>query len=177
MKKNNWPTGAQPDESPAEIGATVAFHKMIMELPPVDLKSAKEIKERLEWYLDYCIRNQRRPFVEGMCSALKITRMGFWKIAQEQSERGEVARSAKAVILSLLETWTIEGRLNPASSCFLYKNLGQYADTVTIEANRVEVTERANMTPEQIRELVERDIPLDEPEPEPEPLRISENVI
>ena len=158
--KKGWPTMQEPDVEPSELADMLEFHRKIMEMPSVDLKDPDAIRERIDRYLGLCQDYSRRPFVEGLASALKTNRMTLWKMAQEQTARGQVVRDAKALILSLLETWTIEGRLNPASSCFLYKNLGSYVDTVTIEA-RQESDVKATLSPDEISKQIESDIPMD----------------
>ena len=158
--KKGWPTMQEPDVEPSELSEMLEFHRKIMEMPSVDLKDPDAIRERIDRYLGLCQDYSRRPFVEGLASALKTNRMTLWKMAQEQTARGQVVRDAKALILSLLETWTIEGRLNPASSCFLYKNLGSYVDTVTIEA-RQESDVKATLSPDEISKQIESDIPVD----------------
>lgn len=158
-RKNNWPS-QEPNATPEETTEMIVFHRQIMELPAVNLKDPDAIKERIEWYLSFCEQSGRRPFVEGLAAALKTSRQNLWNIANENTRRGEVVREAKALILALLESFSIEGKLNPANSIFWLKNLGHYTDTVTIEAKPAD-TEKPELSPEQIAKQIESDIPLD----------------
>ena len=84
-------------------------------------------------------------------------------MAEEKTPRGQVIRQAKHRILMLLEDWHINGRLNPASSIFLLKNLGGYSDTVTLETATNQPT--ASRSPEEIARMIESDVPMDEDVP------------
>ena len=94
-------------------------------------------------------------------------------MAEEKTERGQVIRDAKALILALLESWHIEGRINPVSALFLLKNIGFYRDVqdFTVEARQEPAV---TMSRDEIAEIVEQDIPVF---PEPEPAAIADHIL
>ena len=96
-------------------------------------KTPDEWRERISEYFTYCINNDMRPGVENMALACGCSRQNLWQYQKSGSEVGQIIDRAKQTIVALIETWSLEGRLNPATSCFLLKNHFGYSDTHTFE--------------------------------------------
>ena len=157
---NNWPTGRQPDVTDSELAADIEQKMTLAATDRINLSDPKQIKDRMQFYFQKCREWGRRPGIEGLCLALHVSRQSLWKWQHEDTERGELARTAKQLILSQLESWNIEGKLNPASSIFLLKNWAGYTDAVQLEAvdNR---DHRPTYSPEEIARMIETDIPAE----------------
>ena len=136
------------------------------------VKTDDEVEQRMTEYFQICEANTIRPGIETLCLYLGITRVTLfnWCHGIRQSKRRQqLALAAKQTVLSYIESATLSGRLNPASSCFLLKNWGNYKDQLTVEAIPVNNDPEATKTPEEIAAQIENDIPLDS---EPEPVEI-----
>lgn len=156
----NYPTVAQPEVEPDELQATVDMHMRIMQTSKVDMRDPVAVRQRIEWYFNLCKEYHTRPFVEGLSSSLHISRMRLWQIANGEGEVADIIRDAKHLILSLLETWHITGKINPVSALFLSKNLGGYTDVVQVEP--INTAPRPVLTPEQIQQKLTEDLPIDD---------------
>ena len=102
-----------------------------------------------------------RPGVENMALACGCSRQNLWQYQRSGSEIGEIITQAKQTLAALMETWSLEGRLNPATSCFLFKNHFGYSDTQRLEIEPQKPLGRT-MTVEELRasvpELLDSDI-------------------
>ena len=163
ITKKNLPTQQEPNCTPAEIAEQIDMNLYLASLPVVNTKDPEAIEHRIKQYFAVCNQYGARPFIEGLALSLGVTRVPFWQWCHEDSERGNVARRYHQLIVSMLESWHLSGKLNPASSIFLLKNLGKYQDTVTVEPV-VNNPLRATKTPAQIARELEEDIPTDFPE-------------
>ena len=126
----------------------------------VDVDSDSEVEKRINEYFVFCANNGCRPAVSGLALALGIDRVTLndWKCGRSRanSNRANIIKKAYSVLEYLWESYMQEGKINPASGCFLGKNNFDYHDEskVTIEAVN---TLQANKTPEQIAS----EIPVD----------------
>ena len=97
-----------------------------------------------------------RPGVESLCLALHITRNTFfnWNHGVNCSERRtEMVQSAKAFISAFLEQATLQGKLNPASSCFLFKNWCNYKDNISFEVDEQPTESRVRTSSELLADM------------------------
>lgn len=158
--KLNFPNQVEPDVSPTELSTQVANYSELRQLP--DVKTPEEIKDRINFFFDWCSRKQVRPTVSLMCLALHKSRQALWELQQRGGIKGQIIDDAKRQLEAMLETWLLTGKTNPVSGIFLLKSQFAYKDTLTIEAN-TNTHPTAQMTPEQIAAQIEKDIPIDEP--------------
>lgn len=94
-------------------------------LPPIDIKDAEQVRERVGWYFNNCLDNDAKPGVAGLCNALGITRMTFfnWQNGRHTTkEHQAIASKAKSIIEELYEQYMSNGKINPVSGIFLMKN-------------------------------------------------------
>lgn len=158
-KISNFPTNQEVDCQPGEMAEKIDKSLYLANLPKVDLKDAEAIRERCQLYFDFCKKHDSRPFLQGLCLALQTNRQTLCNLESEQSERGSVIRQAKQILRTLLEDWSLTGRLNPATSIFLMKNIMGYKDSVVLEAQAVTTTPKAERTPEEIKRMIAEDLP------------------
>lgn len=158
-RKLNYPSQVEPDISPSDLAVQVANYSELRELP--DVNTPAEIQERINYFFSWCSRKQVRPTVSLMCLALHRSRQALWMWQQRGGEKGEIIDLAKAQLEALTETWLLTGKTNPVAGIFTLKAQFGYKDVVNIETN-VSTHPAAHMTPEQILEQIEQDIPVDQ---------------
>lgn len=155
--KGHYPAQQQPDVKPAEMALLVAdIESLRQQTIP---QTAEELEQRIKWFFGWCVEHRRRPTVELMALACGTSRQNLWKWQQSGGSRGEVISRAKQLLAALMETWMIEGKVNPIPAIFLLKNHFGYSDTYQFHA---EPKERVyeGLSPEEIARRIEQDIPL-----------------
>lgn len=130
-----------------------------MEKPKTD----EEAEARIDEYFRFCERSNLRPGVGGLAFALGISRITLYAWSEGRgcsARKTRAVQKAKAFIEMFLESAFQSGKINPVSGIFLLKNWFQYRDTVEIStANNA--APKADMSPEEIRQIIETDIPMD----------------
>jgi len=92
-----------------------------------------ELRNAIDNIIETCIRNDVRIGVELLSLALGITRQTFYRWTQGVDcgrERQEICQNARQFISAYIEQLSLTGKLNPATSIFLYKNICGYRDVV-----------------------------------------------
>ena len=158
MPKVNNSTNLVPDVEPGDIAALTKQTISIANWGDINIKSAEEIRERCQKYFDYCIKMDKRPMVMGLCLALGVTKQTLTNWENEQSGRGLVIRKAKDIIRSLIEEWSLTGKLSPPVAIFWSKNFLSMSDSITVEAKTNEAY-RPVKSPEQIAKELDEDLP------------------
>lgn len=153
-----------PETKPGEIARDTELVLQLASVPSIDIKDAEQIKNRCEWYFNFCTANDVRPTITGLCLSLGCVRQSLINWENENSQRGEVIRKAKSVIRVLLETWSVSGKLSPPIAIFWGKNFLDMSDTVKIEAVNNTGMMQADKTPEEIERQIIAEIPVDDPE-------------
>lgn len=129
-------------------------------------KDDDEVEARIDAYFRLCQASSIRPGIESLSAALHIDRSGLWRWSKGNGcskRRQEAVNMAKGFIAAYLEQASLQGQVNPVTGIFLMKNWLGYKDTQTVEDARANST-RPNMTPSEILEQIEKDIPLDDVE-------------
>ena len=133
-RRNNFPNVQEVKTAPGEMGKMVSRALSISEIGKTGTpKTPDEWRERITQYFTYCIDNDMRPGVENMALACGCSRQNLWQHQKSGAEVGQIIDRAKQTIAALTETWSLEGKLNPATSCFLLKNHFGYSDTQRLE--------------------------------------------
>lgn len=104
-------------------------------LPPIDISDAKQVADRIELYFHYCVENDRRPQVVGMCNWLGINRqtLNEWKNGVTRREtHGDIIKRAYGVIEEMWTDFMLYGKVNPPAGIFLAKNWFNYSDAQEI---------------------------------------------
>lgn len=103
----------------------------VMRMPLVDLNNPQEVKERCDWYFDFCFSNDMKPTVSGLCNAFKISRKTLleWRRGTFRKDTHQaIILEAYAIMETLWEDYMQNGKINPVSGIFLAKNNYDYAD-------------------------------------------------
>ena len=132
--KSNFPNAQQPALKPEEMGGMVATMEELRELPKINTNDPDELESRVRYFFEWCTEKQLRPGVELMALCIGTSRQNLWKWEQAGGKKGEIVGRAKQVIAALLEQWSICGKINPATSCFLLKNHFGYKDQYDVSA-------------------------------------------
>ncbi len=135
MGHNNLPS--KQIESLSGTAFTVETIESLMQLAAKGKpQTATELAERIETFFHFCQQSAIKPGIETLCYSLSCDRSTFWHWCREDfgkgSEWAEICRTAKQGLISYLEQAHLSGKLNPASSIFLLKNLAGYRDQIDI---------------------------------------------
>lgn len=152
-KNSNYPNAKQPQATPEEIGELVGVIDKLRQFPPVRKNEPEEIRKRLDYFFEYCTDYDVKPSVEGMALCLGVTRQCLWAWESDQnSEAGRLVWRAKAVINTLLTTWTLDGKISPVTTIWLQKNNFGYSDAKTLEIKPPQMGRPAISLEEQLKE-------------------------
>lgn len=155
--KGHYPAQVPPDIEPSALSAQIADLAELRSLP--DVKTNEEIKERLDYFFQWCSKKQIRPTVSLMSLALHRSRQALWAAQQRGGELGLIIDDAKRVLEALTEQWLLNGKTNPVSGIFILKSQFGYRDVISVE-NTTPAQPTAQMTPEEVARQIEADIPL-----------------
>lgn len=162
-RKRNRPDLANFGADLAEPGDNARFiraARVALDLPPIDISDEKQVKQRINEYLNHCESYDIKPSVVGMCNWLGISRdtLNSWKRGEYRS--GSHSDTIKKVY-TMLEEISIDyfqgGKVNPAAGIFLLKNHFGYRDVtdLTIEPktnltdqDAVQIAQKYNELPE-----------------------------
>ena len=118
---------AEPGDNSKFLGHALT----IMRMPIIDLNDPQAVRERRDWYFDFCFSNDMKPTVSGLCNAFKIQRSTLleWKRGTYRADTHQaLILEAYALMENLWEDYMQNGKINPVSGIFLGKNNYGYAD-------------------------------------------------
>jgi len=104
-------------------------------LPPIDISDENQVSDRIEMYFKYCIENDRRPQVVGMCNWLGISRntLNTWKNGEyRNSTHSDIVKRAYSLMEEMWVDFMQCGKVNPATGIFLAKNWYGYKDVADV---------------------------------------------
>lgn len=104
-------------------------------LPPIDISDEKQVADRIEMYFKYCVENDRRPQVIGMCNWLGISRqtLNEWKNGEVRSTtHGDIIKKAYNFMEELWTDYMLYGKVSPPTGIFLSKNWFNYKDIADV---------------------------------------------
>lgn len=117
--------------------------QQLFAMPKFQLKTAtlEEVQKRLDTYFNICVVNNTRPVLTGIAFCLGVDRRTLYSINRGGDSRGQMPyglsediaaaiRQACAVLEMQMETYLVQGQVNPASGIFLAKNHWGYRDQV-----------------------------------------------
>lgn len=152
--------------NPGDNSKVVQDMLYIYNMPKIDLNSDQEVSDRIQEYFKYCIDKDIKPGVEGMAMALGINRRTLWAWETGElrstvsSSRMDIIKKAKQFLALYLENLAQNGKINPVTAIFLFKNHFNYVDKQEFEiAPRSQLT--PNLSPEEIAKQIPNDIPID----------------
>ena len=133
-KNSNYPTN-QLNKLPAGTCAdTISCLRDLADKGKPETE--EELKQRIDDYFQFCVERDVRCGIESLCLSLSITRTTLFNWCNGRGcsrEWQEICQNAKQFILTFLEQVSMSGKLNPATSIFLLKNVGGYKDSVSFE--------------------------------------------
>lgn len=133
-RRSNYPNVQEVETKSGEMSEMISHAIAIQDIGKTGTpKTPEEWENRIRQYFLYCTENDIRPGVEGMALACGTSRQNLWDRQKRGGKVGSIIDSAKQVLASLLETWCLEGRLNPATGIFLMKNHYGYSDVQRLE--------------------------------------------
>lgn len=133
-KNSNFPNAAKPKATSSEIGELVGVMNELRRLPPVSKNDPEQVKERLDYYFQYCTENGVKCSVEGMTLALGKSRQTLWEWENDpKSEAGNIVSRAKELINCLLTQWSMDGKMPFPYTIWLQKNHFSYSDNKVLE--------------------------------------------
>lgn len=104
-------------------------------LPPIDISDPNQVEQRLSDYFQYCVDNDRKPQVVGMCNWLGISRqtLNEWKNGDvRKTTHGDIVKKAYDIIEEMWADFMQSGKINPATGIFLAKNWYGYKDVADV---------------------------------------------
>jgi hypothetical protein len=102
-----------------------------MDLPPIDISDPKQVESRIKEYFEYCGQNDRKPNMKGLGNWLGASRetVNCWKKGEYRTAtHTDLIKKACDVLEELWVDYMQNGKINPASGCFLGKNMFGYRD-------------------------------------------------
>lgn len=104
-------------------------------LPPIDISDPKQVSDRIELYFNYCVENDRRPQIVGLCNWLGISRQALneWKNGDVRREtHGDIVKRAYGVMEEMWTDFMLYGKVSPPTGIFLSKNWFNYKDVADV---------------------------------------------
>lgn len=105
------------------------------DLPPIDISDPEQVKERIGIYFNYCVENDRRPQVVGLCNWLGISRdtLNTWKNGEYRTgTHSDIIKKAYNIMEEMWADYMIYGKVNPPTGIFLAKNWYGYKDVADV---------------------------------------------
>ena len=111
-------------------------HAMVsLDLPPIDISDPEQVKQRINDYFHFCMENDKRPQIIGMCNWIGITRDTLYKWstgAARGEEHQKLAKRAYAVMEEMWMDYMQYGKISPPAAIFLAKNWYGYKDIADV---------------------------------------------
>lgn len=125
------PSGLEPGDNSKFVRHALASWN----LPPIDISDPEQVSNRLGEYFRYCMDNDRKPQVVGMCNWLGISRntLNTWKNGEYRNgTHSDVIRKAYDLLEEIWIDYMQNGKINPATGIFLAKNFWNYKDVADV---------------------------------------------
>lgn len=138
-KKNrgsDWMKDLKADSGePGDNSRYVRYALASWNLPPIDISDPKQVELRLGEYFSFCVENDRKPQVIGMCNWLGISRdtLNSWIRGEcRGATHTDIIKRAYAMLEEMWADFMLNGKINPASGIFLSKNWFNYKDVADV---------------------------------------------
>lgn len=142
VKKKNrgsdWMKELSEDGGNLEPGDNSRFVRHALaswNLPPLDISDEKQVADRIELYFKYCVENDRRPQVVGLCNWLGISRdtLNTWKNGEYRpGTHSDIVKRAYGVMEEMWTDYMLYGKVSPPTGIFLSKNWFNYKDVADV---------------------------------------------
>ena len=138
-KKNrgsDWMKDLSADSGePGDNSRYVRYALVSWNLPPIDISDPKQVEQRLTDYFSFCVDNDRKPQVVGMCNWLGISRdtLNKWVNGVTRGDtHSDIVKRAYGMLEEMWADFMLNGKINPASGIFLSKNWFNYKDVADV---------------------------------------------
>lgn len=134
--------------------------------PPVNLKDPEQVKQAIYNYLLDCEQSGKRPGNMGLYRALDMTRQDINNVLTGKSKNKvspaclDIIKKALSMLSEYREQLAIQGKLNPVTLIFWQKNYDGLRDQTEIQLS-ADTTPAASLSPDEIQQRIEKDIPID----------------
>ena len=116
---------------PGDNARYLRYALVSLDLPPIDISDANQVENRIREYFTFCVENDRKPNIVGMCNWLGVSRetLNTWKKGDYRATtHSDLIKKAINVLEELWVDYMQSGKVNPASGIFLGKNMFGYKD-------------------------------------------------
>lgn len=122
----------------ADVMAQVGVMSSVWFWDKVDQHDPAAIETRALQYFEFCKTNGIRPYVEGFCFSLGLTKRRVKTLIEQGGEVGETLERVYQMLTMLMEQWLISGQINPVTGFFELKNNAGYTDKTELSVSRQE---------------------------------------
>lgn len=133
-RKSRRDSAVDPD--PDFMKRALSHNLQCQRLPRIDTGDPEAVRDRINKYFALCLENGVRPGVEGLCTALHISRVTFnnWAngVKRAGSDQQEAVKDAKQLLASMMEQYMLSGEINPVAGIFLASNQFDYDRNATV---------------------------------------------
>ena len=156
----------QCSATPAEISNLTSLALSVYMLPTPDLHDPEQVQQAIIGYFQTCQDHGTRPGNLGLYAALGLSRQEYNAIINGKIKSRvsplciDMMKKAARAVGVYREGLALEGKINPVTYIFMGKNYDQLQDQTHIEIT-TDTTRAASMTPEEVRQQIEQDIPVD----------------
>ena len=132
----------------------------------IDLHNPEQVNSAIVNYFVQCQRNSTRPGNLGLYAALGISKQDYNDIIRGKNKSKaspaciDFMKKAVRAIGAYREGLALEGKINPVTYIFMGKNYDGLQDTTNIQVS-TDQGPQAQLSPEQIAQQIEKDIPID----------------
>lgn len=120
---------------PGENSRFVRLAMASLNLPPIDISDPKQVEQRVNEYLQFCVDNDRRPQIVGLCNWLGVSRQALneWKNGEvRNSTHGDIIKKVYAIMEEMWTDYMQYGKISPPTAIFLAKNWYGYKDVADV---------------------------------------------
>ena len=120
---------------PGDNSRFVRFAMASWNLPPIDISDPKQVEQRINDYLSFCVENDRRPQIVGMCNWLGISRdtLNKWGNGATRSDtHSDIIKKAYNLMEEMWVDYMQNGKISPPTAIFLAKNFFGYKDVADV---------------------------------------------
>lgn len=145
MKDMDFSSRANPLSPEIPAGGNTAFLDTavrLFKMKKVDLKDTEAVIQRVDEFLMLIAERDQKATIAGLAMALGINRQALWSIRTGQPycgsgcvatttpEARDYIMRACDILEYQLESWLVNGKINPVAGIFLAKNNFSYVDKV-----------------------------------------------
>ena len=132
VKKKRTRPDCAVQTDPGDNTKYISHSLKLAKFEKVNLKSPKDVSERIETYFQICAEDDMKPSVVGLALCLGIDRRYLWELRTERKgnvpEVADLLKKASQLLDLQMNHYMMNGKINPVSGIFLMKNHFDYQD-------------------------------------------------